>query len=135
MKALDYYKDVGILIGSRAFGGRIGMTTDWDIIIKAEDLPLHIDSYKNPYDELAEGVVDMFYTNTTQGLLNIQVVESHSVFAKFKRAQEIMDKAGKVFEKDKRIDNWRLSMALAGIQKYKPWPKPSFMTKLKELFK
>ena len=144
MKELDYYKDVGILIGSRAFGGTTNIGTDWDFIVKAEDIPLHINCTRpddrTKYTSLPIGVIDMFYTDTPQGLVNVQVVESATTFTKFQKARDIMNTAGKVLEKDKRINNWRLSMALAGIQKYIAWPATaptirSFLTKLKGLFK
>ena len=136
MNTLDYYLKVGILIGSRAFGGPISAKTDYDLIVLAKDIPTDIPVTNGNYIELADGVIDMFYTTTKEGAtINIQVVKDQIMFVRFYKAKTIMDQAGKVYEKNKRINQWRLCLALAGVQEYKPWPKPSFMTKLKGLFK
>ena len=135
MTDFEHYNKVGVLAGSRAFGGKIGRHTDWDLFVLAEDVQRvtgRIDG--SVYTDLIDGVSAVFYIDTPDGMLNIQVVESKLTFERIKLAIHCMKVVSPVPDKVQRIERWRLALALAGVQNYKPYAKPSFLTKLINLF-
>ncbi len=136
MKVFDHYKFHGLLIGSRAFGIP-GKYSDWDLVVLETDLlleDLECDDSGN-YGELADGVDRMFYKETENGLLNIQVVKHHITILKLQSAANLMHVLPLISDKTRRIEKWRLAMTMADVQEYKPYVKKTFLQRLNYLFK